>query len=735
MTSMNGWAPGRTHSGWKWVLLLVLGALLWSPLRSAQADSARAAGRTASAGAQGQPRGRVIVLGFDGMDPELARTWMAEGKLPNFARLAAQGTFLPLGTTTPAASPIAWSTFMTGANPGKTGLFDFTVTAPGSYATRPSFVQLTIQPPSRSARFWGPLAGVVGGLIVAGTIVWRPRPADRPGARRRLGLGALALVAGTSVGVAAGVRISDAEPTVTYAPVVHAAPFWKYLGEAGLRSVVLTVPMSFPAEPGANLHLLAGWPAPTAGYYYVYSRQPHDRGYRGVLEWVPWEVGPEGFSASGPGVDAPEGRYQGDRLWVRTHGTGQFLCRSRETEVNLSAGEWSSWVPYGMREGWWSRRRFLTRLCVLGEGRAASLLMFPFGYDFGSLPPGLPVCWPPAYGRELSQAVGPFPVGLDTAPALDIVTDKTIDDATFLALELDNFQVRWQVVQHELSRPDWDCLVAVWTETDHVQHALWRYLDPQHPAHPTEPSSAADGILQVYQQADRVVGTVMDRFLRPEDILVIVSDHGFHSFRRAVNLNNWLASVGYLTYRADADPQQPLEQRIDWEHTRASALGLTGIRLNQLGREPRGVVLAGPQSETLKRELTEKLYQLEDPASLPVVRPVSAVSPAEELYHGPWAGEAPDLVVSWKLGYRTNLQWLPGRSSTAVFADNRLRWSGDHVTTDPRLVPGVLFSSRPLSISRAGLEDIGPTVLAFLGVQVPAEMDGHALLTNDGASQ
>src|SRR6187397_1203987 len=68
---------------------------------------------------------RVFVLGFDGMDPTLARRFMDEGKLPNLKRLSETGTFAKLETTQPSESPVAWASFATGVNPGKHNIYDF----------------------------------------------------------------------------------------------------------------------------------------------------------------------------------------------------------------------------------------------------------------------------------------------------------------------------------------------------------------------------------------------------------------------------------------------------------------------------------------------------------------------------------------------------------------------------------------------------------------------------------
>src|SRR5437763_3634329 len=83
---------------------------------------------------------QVVVLGFDGADPNLLSQWMAAGKLPNLVRLAKTGTFKPLGTTNPPESPVAWASFATGLNPGGTGIFDFLRRDPQSYLPELSLV-------------------------------------------------------------------------------------------------------------------------------------------------------------------------------------------------------------------------------------------------------------------------------------------------------------------------------------------------------------------------------------------------------------------------------------------------------------------------------------------------------------------------------------------------------------------------------------------------------------------
>src|SRR3954467_13265719 len=76
---------------------------------------------------------KMVILGFDGMDPHLLEKWMAEGKLPHIAALAKAGGFSPLQTTHSPESPTAWASFATGVNAGKHNIYDFLVRDTNSY--------------------------------------------------------------------------------------------------------------------------------------------------------------------------------------------------------------------------------------------------------------------------------------------------------------------------------------------------------------------------------------------------------------------------------------------------------------------------------------------------------------------------------------------------------------------------------------------------------------------------
>jgi predicted AlkP superfamily phosphohydrolase/phosphomutase len=270
----------------------------------------------------------------------------------------------------------------------------------------------------------------------------------------------------------------------------------------------------------------------------------------------------------------------------------------------------------------------------------------------------------------------------------------------------------------------------VFDGTDRLQHLFFRYLDPDHPASTSGAPRARAAILEMYRRADALVGRTLAR-LGPRDQLLILSDHGFASFRRGVNLNSWLRERGLLVLREEPGAGGEWFQGVDWKSTRAYALGLGGIYLNLRGREAQGAVDPGEEARALRDELIAALSGLRDDAREAVA--IRRVYAAADAYGpGPYAAAGPDLVVGYAAGYRASWEGAVGRVTAEVFSDNTRAWSGDHCI-DPELVPGVLFSSRPIRAQTPHITDLAPTVLTQFGVEVPGHMTGSALEVEPGA--
>jgi predicted AlkP superfamily phosphohydrolase/phosphomutase len=227
-------------------------------------------------------------------------------------------------------------------------------------------------------------------------------------------------------------------------------------------------------------------------------------------------------------------------------------------------------------------------------------------------------------------------------------------------------------------------------------------------------------IQNLYARMDELIGRVMSK-LDDDAMLLVISDHGFKSFARCVNLNAWLHQYGYLVLKGNKTESGDWFEDVDWSRTRAYTMGLNGLYLNLKGREREGIVAAGGESEALKQELHEKLNGLVDPDLGTVA--ISGMFDCDGVYAGPYVDNAPDLIVGYGAGFRASWDSVMGKVTGTIFDDNLKAWSGDHCV-DPRLVPGVLFSNRKITVEKPAIVDVAPTIMKLFGLALPSYFDG-----------
>jgi predicted AlkP superfamily phosphohydrolase/phosphomutase len=309
-----------------------------------------------------------------------------------------------------------------------------------------------------------------------------------------------------------------------------------------------------------------------------------------------------------------------------------------------------------------------------------------------------------------------------------------MDEATFMEDLYRAFDDRAQVILNRIDAHDWDVLVGVIESTDRVQHMMWRLIDEKHPMYDSAMAAKfGDSILEVYRRADQFVGEVVQR-LEPGTQVLIVSDHGFHSWRKAVNLNTWLVQQGYMTLQGQQPGDKKLDdlfgggtfwENVDWSHTRAYAMGIGQIYFNLRGREARGIVSPGAESKQLADELSARLLTMKDPDDgAPIIR---AVYKRDDVYSGEYLENASELQVGMEDGYRVSWQTTLGGSPQGIVYPNMKKWSGDHGGYDYATTAGVLISSRPLTGQSPSIVDIAPTVLKYFGLSIPKDIDGKPL--------
>jgi predicted AlkP superfamily phosphohydrolase/phosphomutase len=654
---------------------------------------------------------KMVILGFDGMDPRLVEQWMSEGKLPNFKKLAGEGGFYRLGTSTSPESPTSWASFATGGNAGKHNIFDFLV---------------------RDVKTYVPDLGMVRREMPDFFLDYVP-------------LG---------------------KPKVT--TLRGGTSFWVTAGQAGVRSAILTVPVTFPPEDVPAGELLSGLPLPdirgTVGtfYYFATDLSRYEEGNTemgGILRRLTFEGDTARSELAGPRnpivqAQMADLRKKGATLTgadqarmaeleagrdVQIPFTVRWSRQSRSatidiqgTTVRLDEGAWSKWVPLEFRVNFLVRLYGMAQFYLVRANGELQLYASPVNWRPDS--PVMPISSPSGLSKQLYERLGTYRT-LGWAEATWPLNEDRIDEKAFLDDLFRAFDDRSQVILHEIDSKKFDLVIGVLESTDRVQHMFWRFIDPTHPMYDAAGAAKyGDAIERVYRRCDQLVGEVLQR-IEPGTLVFVLSDHGFHSFRYGVNLNTWLVENGFIARQGRAVGDKNLNdmfggggqfwEGVDWTRSRAYSLGLGQIYFNMRGREGQGIVNEGDEYRRLADELSAALLTMTDPKT--GQRIVRSVYKRDDVYSGPFMANAPDLQVGFEDGYRVSWQTSLGGSPPGLLYPNMKKWSGDHCSFDYQTIPGSLISNRKLSADHANIVDIAPTVLTYFGVAIPKAIDGKPL--------
>jgi predicted AlkP superfamily phosphohydrolase/phosphomutase len=623
---------------------------------------------------------RVVILGLDGMDHGLTEKMLEEGKLPNLAALRDQGCFRPLGSTLPPISPVAWSSFQTGVNPGKHNIFDFLIPDLRSYQAKLSSVD--IRPPRRSIR--------LGNL--------------------RLPLGG------------ATVRL-----------LRKSRPFWNVLSDHGIFSTVLRVPITFPPEKLRGV-LLSAMCVPdlrgTQGMFSHYTTRTRIEG-----EKIGGEV--HNVVRQGDTINAaligPEHPLKSDRsnlsvpFTVTIKDADRAVLKIGGDRYALQKDVYTDWVPVRFRAGLGVTVHGICKFLLVSGEPEFSLYVTPINIDPEH--PAMRVGYPSVYSIYLAKRQGPYAT-LGLAEDTWALNEHVINDDHFIQQCIDMDNEREAMWFDALDKTPRGLCCCVFDGTDRLQHTFWRDIDEEHPARP-DPAQLENRhvIDDLYQRMDDLVGRTMAKCRDRDTLLMVLSDHGFGPFRHGIDLNRWLEENGYLVVDDSRRGEEQLAG-VDWSRTRAFAIGLAGIYVNVREKYSQGIVEPGAEADKLREEIAERLGKLVDPAN--GASAIKRVHVAGKVYRGPYKDDGPDLIVGYQRGYRVSWEAAIGKTSDTVFHPNTKAWSGDHCV-DPSLVPGILFCNRPIENTYPRLMDVGATVLEMFGVPVPDYMDGKAWTVGEPA--
>ncbi len=621
------------------------------------------------------PRG-MIVLGIDGMDPDITRTLLDRGEMPNLAALIARGGYSDLATTTPPQSPVAWSTFITGELSDHHGIYDFV---------------------HRDARQLAP--------YLSTSKVSAPDHA--------IEIGSFALPLGS--------------PDVEL--LRDGTAFWQMLEQHGVPATLVKVPANFPPADSKRAESMSGMGTPdllgTYGTFQLITSDPEAAKRPlngGIVHGVTFGSGQRAHTTlTGPAspLSATGEPLTLDVELVRDPVDDTLLVRLGDREVVLAAGEWSEWLPIAMDPGLLAGDAVgMVRLYLRQVRPTLHLYVSPINLDPED--PAMPLSAPEGYAPALAQDIGRY-YTQGMPEDTKAFASGVLGVKEFLAI-VDRVMTETEaILDRELARFHGGLLFVYLSSIDQTSHVFYSSLEPDGPP---EERANADVIPSLYRRVDRWIGEVATR-ISPTTRLVVMSDHGFAPYHTKVHLNTFLAERGWLTVLPPEKQKPGPLGHIDWAHTQAYALGLNQVFLNLRGRERYGVV-APEEREVVLDRLERDLLALRDPDA-----GETAITRIDRPERGAYPARAPDLIVGYRRGYRSSDESALGAVGSRVFEPNHDRWSGDHCM-DPDSVPGLIVASTPLAKGAPpGLIDLAPTILHFFGIEPTSDMPGRPLLTEE----
>jgi len=367
----------------------------------------------------GKKAKRVVILGLDGLSPVIAEKMMSEGKMPNLSRLSAEGTFSKLGTTCPGISPVAWSSFQTGVNPGKHGIFDFLS-------------------PDRK-RYLAKLSSVNTGTTPT-----------------KAGLGPF--------------RRTVMKPFVKL--LRKSTPFWNLLKRYGIRSTVLRVPITYPPEP-LDGHLLSGMCVPdlrgTQGSYTVFTEEEPEGTITGGIRRELKKLERKRWIAEIPGPELAGGDSAVVRLELDASGKKTFL-RSDNGKLELVPGVLSDWLEMVFRPDG-SKVKGISKFC-LTEDSNGNPVLYATAIHVDPFSPSVPISHPVHYSRYLAGLYGPYAT-LGLAEDTWALNNGAVSEKIFLEQAWSIFEEREKMFFDALKRTRDGLVVCVFDTSDRIQHMFW----------------------------------------------------------------------------------------------------------------------------------------------------------------------------------------------------------------------------------------------------------------------
>jgi len=629
-------------------------------------------------------RRKMLVIGFDGMDPLRVRTLLEQNRLPNIKKLANRGIFTMMHSTVPAQSPVAWASFIVGADPGMHGIFDFLHRNPDNYF--PRFAQSETLPAEKIVKIGNYRIPLKSGQVIL----------------KREG-----------------------------------KAFWDYLEEHDIPATIFKIPANYPPSKSKQ-KTISGMGTPdllgTYGIYTLYTSDENEAFKELSAANIFYAYENEKGEIENTHLPGPKNTLHKDQQTIdipfRT-----YLDRKNRTlridiqgkKILLAEKEYSEWVEIKFPLiNHLTSIRGMVRFYFLSIEPHFRLYISPL--HISPLHPAIAISTPDDYSVELAEKVGLFhTIGL---PAdTKALSNETFNLEQFLVQSNSVLKESSQIFDHYLNefvRQQEGLLFFYFSSLDQCQHMLWAAEDSKHPYfHPHEAKNFSGAIDQLYIAMDRELGKAIAA-LGPECPIIAISDHGFAPFYYKVNINNWLVENGYLKMKSGSPvAEQTIFDSVNWAESKAYAVGLNGLYLNLKGREAEGSVRSEEKRkvlEELKQRLESWIYSGN---GQPVIKTAYI---AEDTFSPRYLNRAPDIVLGFNRTFRIDDNSALGSFSNSAISENRNWWSGDHCL-DPLTVPATFLASFSINSKFPAIIDIAPTILRYFGIDFDQkEIKGKSLI-------
>ncbi len=565
------------------------------------------------------------------MDFLLTQKLLNQGKLKNIEKLIKTGSFLPLISSNPSQSPVAWASLATGKDPGEHGIFDFIRINRKNYIPYLSIFNIKTSP-----------------------FALKPK----------------------------------------YERIIKTETFWENLSNKGEKVRVLKWPCTFP-PPKINGEFFAGFGIPDIkgglGRYTLYTTSEIEtKNRRGDIIKVTFKNKEAKAFIKGPFKQTITGKKEVILEVKFKISENELIIKIGDKEFSLKEKEWSKWIPLEFKIGG-LKYKGIAKFYLIALNPEFKLYLSPINLSPDNELTAL--SHPQDYSTKLLKKYNYFST-LGMIEDVNALNDEIFKDEDFISMVDFLFEEKRNIFIREIPEENYRVYAFVFETLDRIQHMFWERNQKI--------------IEKYYIKFDKLIGEVIEK-IKENWELIIISDHGFGSLKKYVDLNAFLREKGYLSLKEGVE-SEPLFKKVNFRKTKAFNCGFTGIYLNKKVREGKGIL---NKEEYLKeKENLKKLLKTLKDGNKNVIK---EVYDAEEIYSNKNKENMPDLIIGYEEGYRTDWKSVIGGVGKEITKENTNKWTGDHIF-DPSLVSGVFISSFKIDIeNKIKAEEFSSVILDFIG--------------------